>query len=93
VTPVIFKLCEGEPTAIFPTLAGAVGQPDTMTCYAHIGQHGIASRAWVASAPPARPDEYRDLLKELRAIGYDDLVIRRRMTDSDHRARLADLIR
>ena len=88
MTPVIFKKCEGEVTAVFPTLPGAVGDNYTMTCYAHVGQHGIASEAWVRGAKPAKESEYIDLLAELIRIGYDDLVIRRRLNpDRDRKAR------
>lgn len=85
-TPVIFKKFEGEITAVFPTLPGNC-DPATMTCYAHVGQHGIAHQMWAAAAKPAHPREYKDLLAELVLVGYDDLVIRRRMTRQDHETR------
>jgi hypothetical protein len=89
MTPVIFKKCEGEVTAVFPTLPGDMSEY-TMTCYAHVGQHGIAHEQWVRSAKPAKPSEYADLLRELRGIGYDDLVIRKRLNpDRDRAARKA----
>lgn len=91
-TPVIFKKFEGEVTALFPTIPGN-NSPATMTCYAHIGQHGIADQMWAALAKPARPDEYADLLEELQSIGYDDLVIRRRMSRRDYETRKAELAR
>lgn len=88
MTPVIFKKCEGEVTAVFPTLPGAVGDEYSMTCYAHVGQHGIASEEWVRGAKLAKEREYTALLQELIQIGYDDLVIRRRLNpDRDRKAR------
>jgi hypothetical protein len=84
VTPVIFKYDKGsrDVFAAFPTLAGDMN-PATMTSYAHLGQHSAASMDYVAECKPAAPADYAPLLKELRAIGYDDLVIRRRMTRAD----------
>ncbi len=84
MTPVIFKKCEGEVTAVFPTLPGS-DDIYTMTCYAHVGQHGIASEAWVRSAKPAKEIEYVDLLQELIRVGYDDLVICKRLNPSRDR--------
>ena len=48
----------------------------TTTSYMHIGQHGAADYAGVIAATrPAREEEYRGLLSELKSIGYDDLHI------------------
>lgn len=92
MTPVIFKLCEGEPIAIFPREPGSY-DPHTMTVYTHVGQHGIGSEPWARDAKPASPEQYAGLLAELRRLGYDDLVIRRRMTQQDRAARRAELAR
>jgi hypothetical protein len=54
-------------TAVFPSLPGT-GDPDTATCYAHIGQHGQCSRAWYRTTRAATPEEYASLLRELRNI-------------------------
>lgn len=44
---------------------------DKYECYAHIGQHGDCSRAWIKEdTTPASVPEYLDLMKELNAIGY-----------------------
>ena len=49
---------------------------NTYTCYAHIGQHSVCIGAWVVeNTRPARPEEYAELLSELRRIGYEDLEI------------------
>lgn len=90
MTPVIFKLCEGEVTAVFPQEPGS-NDPRTLGVYAHVGQHGIGDMHWAADAKPATPEQYEPLLRELRAIGYDDLVIRRRMTRADHKKRWQQL--
>lgn len=42
----------------------------------HIGQHGAADYAGViADTSPAQENEYKDLLNELKAIGYTDLRV------------------
>lgn len=85
--PVIFKLCEGEVTAVFPTLPGT-NDPWSMTCYAHIGQHSSASIEWVRTAKPATPAQYAPLLRELQSIYHEyELVVRRRLSwkDTDRR--------
>lgn len=48
--------------------------------YQHIGQHGEASLDYYNSLRPASPDEYADLLAELKSI-YDDvnLVVRKKI--------------
>lgn len=91
--PVIFKLCAGEVTAVFPTLPGTV-DPWTCTCYAHVGQHGSASIAWVRTAPPASPAQYAGLLHEVRRIYAPEfrLVVRRRLSQKDHATRRRYLI-
>jgi hypothetical protein len=47
--------------------------------YEHIGQHGNASYPH-PQTERAKPEEYADLLAELKAIGYDDLRIVTRVT-------------
>lgn len=69
--PVIFRAersgdHKGAVTAVFPTLPGTAAHD--VTCYAHVGQHGTASRAWYVETRAAMPDEYADLLAELRRI-------------------------
>lgn len=46
------------------------------TSYMHLGQHGAADYAGViAETSPAQENEYRDLLDELKTIGYINLHI------------------
>jgi hypothetical protein len=47
--------------------------------YEHIGQHSNATYPH-PQTEPATPDEYADLLAELRTIGYDNLRIVKRVT-------------
>ena len=51
-----------------------------ITCYQHIGQHGEENLDYYNSLRPASPDEYADLLAELKSI-YDDvnLVVRKKI--------------
>ena len=44
--------------------------------YEHVGQHGKASYPH-PQTEAARPDEYADLMAELRSIGYDLRVVKR----------------
>jgi hypothetical protein len=75
--------------ALFPQLP-ADNEGDLCTCYQHIGGHGAASyHGCMGSSRPAREDEYADLLRELRRIGYN-LIIRTRATARMHDARRAE---
>ena len=67
---------EGEVLALFPTEKWN-HYNENITCYAHMGQHGEASRSLLRSKR-AKPEEYYDLLVELRKIyetPFDDQVI------------------
>ncbi len=68
--PVIFRADrsgphKGEVTAVFPSLESNYGH---CVCYAHIGQHGECAMGWYMETRAATPDEYVDLLAELRRI-------------------------
>ena len=67
----------GHVTAIFPDQLEGCGH---YGCYAHIGQHGIASRQWMLSdTRPALAEEFADLHRELTGIYSDcELVICKR---------------
>ncbi|WP_206186131.1 hypothetical protein [Sphingosinicella sp. BN140058] len=91
--PVIFRMSEGQVSAVFPTLpfdrAG-----DLVTVYDQAEQHNGASFGWYKATKPATPAAYEPLLTELRRI-YEQprseadtpyrLIIARRMT-AQHRA-------
>ena len=64
----------GEVFAYFPDEPWGP-DADTFACYAHVGQHGPCAREYFDGAEWAEPEEYADLLRELVAIGYDDLVV------------------
>lgn len=96
VLPVLFrkgrtKDTAHEITAVFPTLPWNLW--GDLTCYAHVGQHGSCSPGWYNETREAKPDEYADLLAELRGI-YEDpkdepvkLRVYRRMQPAHNRAR------
>lgn len=64
--PVVFRKFRGELCAYFPTLRW--NNLGDVTCYAHVGQHGGANRAWLSKGKRATPDEYAHLLAELSDI-------------------------
>lgn len=100
--PVIFRMEStgpgtASPVAIFPTLPGDVGKPHTATCYAHVGQHGTLDHGYAVSCRLAKPEEYADLLRELRGIyeRHDDpeavrLVVAKRWTKYHDEARIKE---
>ncbi len=81
-TKVIFRKFHGEVLALFPAIAGTVGNPWTCSSYAHMGQHSAATVDLVHCSRLATPAEYKPLARELRCIGYK-LDIRKRITRAD----------
>ena len=77
MTNVIFRKDQrGEITAFFPDTY-KLGE---LVCYQHIGQHSMASIGYYRKTKPALKKEYTSLLNELvNFVGYDDLVIRKRI--------------
>lgn len=74
---VVFRVWKGIGTviALFPGIDEGRGY---CSSYEHVGQHSGADYSGVIQKTrPATPNEYQDLLKELRRIGYN-LTIRRR---------------
>lgn len=74
ITPVLFRVdragdFKGDITAVFPTDAATL-DPNTMGCFAHIGQHSSCSREWYRTTRPATPAEYDALKKELESVPY-----------------------
>lgn len=97
--PVIFRIWRGELTAYFPTLGASSSDWYDVTCYAHIGQHGGARSDFGNRGRLAKPEEYADLLAELRGIyekpGDDpvELVVVTRQTSAHRNAREAEFRR
>lgn len=79
ITPVMFRAWrDGDIIALFPTLPGN-NRYDSCDSYMHVGQHGAADYTLVVSdTRPAQPEEYRGLMSELQAIGYNLKVVQRR---------------
>ena len=78
-TPVIFrKFKEGDVIALFPTIP--YSSVYDFTCYQHIGQHSGCEDIVVDLTKLCQPEEYQDLLKELIFMGYDDLIVRKKIT-------------
>lgn len=68
------KWKNGDIIALFPDDVDP--HDGTVTSYMHIEQHGAADYAGViADTSLAQEDEYKDLLNELKAIGYTDLRV------------------
>lgn len=72
-TKVVFRKFEGEVTAIFPDETWNLN--GDLVSYAHIGQHGPATREYRSISEPCTKEEYQDLLKELKNLGYNLKVI------------------
>ena len=72
---------EKEITAFFPELTANYGN---IVCYQHIGQHGEADLSFYHSTKKAMPDEYENLLKELKSIYHDyKLIVMQRINYTD----------
>lgn len=82
-TKTIFRIWpDGDVIALFPQIAGNM-DIDTCQSYEHIGQHGAASiKSIIKMTKSAIPNkqnwkEYKELLTELRGIGYNVQIARR----------------
>lgn len=76
MTRVVFrKWKNGDIIALFPDEPWSRSSYMT-TSYMHVGQHGAADYAGVITdTSPAQKNEYKDLLNELKTIGYTDLRV------------------
>lgn len=70
IVPVVFRKDKGEIVAVFPD-DGGDGSPDSMGCYAHVGQHSGCSRGWYRTTKPAAPADYESLKRELESDPYE----------------------
>lgn len=89
--PVVFRKFKdyGNIIALFPTLEwnDVVSE---CTSYMRIGQHGAFNLDGLSNTVLATEEEYADLLEELESIGYDNLVIYKRIQKWMFFARLGD---
>lgn len=77
-TKVVFrKFKDGQVVALFPKLIW--NNAGDIASYMHVGQHAGANRCIVNDTKPATRQEYEELYKELKSIGYD-LEIGKRLT-------------
>lgn len=76
MTKVVFRKWKNDDIiALFPNAPWS-RSGCAITSYMHVGQHGAADYAGViADTSPAQENEYKDLLNELKAIGYTDLRV------------------
>lgn len=79
MTIVVFRQYRsGETIALFP-LEPYDNYGRFCMSYMHVGQHGGADYdGTIAKTNPADPDKAAELQRELVAIGYDDLRVRKR---------------
>ena len=98
-TPVLFRVHRapvkhgGDVTAVFPAEPADIAGR-TMTCYAHVGQHGGCDIGWYHQTRPATEEEYADLKRELESAPYGyRLKVYRRMTRQHREAFHASLRR
>lgn len=86
-TRVIFRtfnsgIAKGEVIALFPDdlwMGADHWNTNYVTSYMHIGQHsGADYTGMIMETRAAKPNEYAPLLRELKEIGYDDLIIAQR---------------
>lgn len=83
-TTVVFRKWKGKDggdiIALFPELNHVTGGANygMVQSYMHMGQHSEADPFLVREGTvPAKPDEYADLLAELKSIGYVPVVRRK----------------
>lgn len=70
------KFEDGEVIAIFPNVYPvAKDSKAEVMSYMHMGQHGMASENLVNELEKASEAEYKPLLNELNAIGYEVNVL------------------
>ncbi len=86
---VIFRKCKNEYMNEYEVIAFL---PETPACYGnimsymHIGQHGEASMEFYQATKKTAPEEYADLLEELKRVYHDcELVVKQRMNYDDVR--------
>ena len=72
--PEVEEWARGSVDAIFPDFRDNERTSDDLVCYSHVGQHGscLATFPGDPRVRKATPEEYADLLAELRTIYEDD---------------------
>lgn len=86
---VVFRKDKDGVFAMFPYLPWNK-RGTAITAYAHVGQHfGLYYKYSIQDSRPAKPEEYKELLTELKGIGYNLRVIKRASYKSMEHARRA----
>lgn len=73
---IIFRKWVGS-GGIIALLPDNPSNPGMVDMYEHIGQHGEGSPGIIRATALAKPQEYADLLAELKQIGYEPRVMKR----------------
>jgi len=85
MTEAIFrKFPDGDIIAIFPYEICNLTK-GFVSSYMKVGQHGAASLDLIQDTVPATEEEYSELKQELENLGYDDLVVKKRVSHNKHR--------
>lgn len=75
-TKVKFYMEGKEVLAVFPDIKEKDRyRDDLMLCYAHIGQHASCPPEYLKNLRLATPEQYKDLLNELKGQGYENLEV------------------
>lgn len=86
---VVFYREGSDVFAVFPEEPGT-NDPQTMLCYAHIGQHSYCHSGYLAGKRLASPEEYESLLSELQDI-YGAIEVLPKMPSNTVRLRIKAL--
>lgn len=70
---VFYKEKDNTVFAVFPEQM--FGNDNTVTSYAHVGQHSACSKDYYKDLEEASLEEYLDLFEELTSIGYNLKVV------------------
>jgi hypothetical protein len=66
---------EREILGVFAYFPEETHNGEFKTCYAHLGQHSACHPDYAKECKKATPEQYADLLRELKGQGYNDLKI------------------
>lgn len=87
---VVFYREGSDVFAVFPEEPGT-SDPQTMLCYAHIGQHSSCHSGYLAGKRLAKPEEYKVLLAELQDIYEGAIEVLPKMPPNTVRIRIKTL--
>lgn len=76
---VVFRKFKGKDGDVIALLEGVPTNPYTVMSYMRVGQHGEANPQIIFWTKSAKPEEYQELLEELRSIYGENLVVGKRL--------------